>query len=133
MSGPDRGPARATAPAAGPPTAASLDLELLYAAVATATAALAAVAAERLLGFTEPSLLFVTAVILVSARVRLAVVMATAVACLLAYDFLFIAPRHTFAIGEPQGWVAAAGLLLAAVVCGRLASRVHAQLRQLQA
>ncbi|NEL74648.1 MAG: DUF4118 domain-containing protein, partial [Xanthomonas perforans] len=56
-----------------------------------------------------------------------------AILCFLAYNFLFIAPRFTFAIGARQGVITVFLFLAAALVAGRLASRLRMQVIALRA
>uniref|UniRef100_A0A183C9W3 Histidine kinase n=1 Tax=Globodera pallida TaxID=36090 RepID=A0A183C9W3_GLOPA len=68
---------------------------------------------------------------LVGARTS-AAVMAAAL-CFLAYNFFFIAPRFTFAISARQGVITVFLFLVAALVAGRLASRLRMQVVALRA
>ena len=59
--------------------------------------------AERWVGMADLSMVFIVAVVLVAARTRASVAVMAAILCFLAYNFLFISPRFTFAIGARQG------------------------------
>lgn len=101
----------------------------LGSAVAVAVAALA----ERWVQLDDLSMVFIVAVLLVAARTRLRAAMLAAVLCFLAYNFFFLDPRFTFFIGARQGVVTVLLFLLAAVVAGRLASRLRQQVLALRA
>ncbi len=101
--------------------------ELAYASLLAALAVLAGMGLERGLGFRDQSLLFLTAVLFAAVRTRLSVAAYAAVLCFLAYDFFFFHPRYSLYIAAGQGVATVAIFLLAALVCGRLASRLHEQ------
>jgi two-component system sensor histidine kinase KdpD len=56
-----------------------------------------------------------------------------AVLCFLSYNFFFLEPRFTFFIGARQGVATVLLFLIAALVAGRLASRLRAQVMALRA
>ncbi len=89
--------------------------------------------AESALGFDELSLIFITAVIFVSVRTRMSIAMYAALLCFLAYNFFFIHPRYTFYIAAYQGVATVGMFLVAALVCGRLANKLHTQVMLLRA
>jgi two-component system sensor histidine kinase KdpD len=107
--------------------------ELAVATLATALAVATTAIAERLLGFDDPSLVFITAVMFVAVRTRMSVAVYCAVLCFLAYNFFFIQPRYTLYISARQGVLTVAMFLVAALVCGRLANRLRAQVLLLRA
>jgi len=107
--------------------------EVAYATFATLLAVLAATAAEQLLAFDDLSLIFITAVLFVAVRTRMAVAVYAATLCFLAYNFFFIHPRFTFYISAGQGVVTVAMFLVAALICGRLANRLRTQVILLRA
>lgn len=92
-----------------------------------------AAAARRWLGLQDLSLVFMLAVLVVATRTSTGPAVLTAVLCFLAYNFFFIAPRYTFYINAWEG-VATVGLFLAAaLLAGRLASRLAMQVHALRA
>src|SRR4249919_443178 len=99
--------------------------EVAYATFATLLAVLAATAAEQLLAFDDLSLIFITAVLFVAVRTRMAVAVYAATLCFLAYNFFFIHPRYTFYIASGSGVVTVAMFLVVALICGRLANHLH--------
>lgn len=101
--------------------------EMVYATVAAALAVAMATLAERLLSFDDLSLIFITAVLFVAVRTRMAVAVYSAALCFLAYNFFFIDPRYTLYIDGGQGVVTVAMFLVVALICGRLANRLRTQ------
>lgn len=104
-------------------------LAVLGAALAIAVAAMA----ERFMGLNDLSMVFIVAVLLVAVRTRMSAAVLSAVLCFLGYNFFFIEPRFTLFIGARQGVATVLLFLLAALVTGRLASRLKAQLLALRA
>lgn len=104
-------------------------MAVLAAVLATAASALT----ERWLGLDDLSMVFIVAVVLVAARTRMAAAVLAAVLCFLSYNFFFIAPRFTLFIGGRQGVVTVFLFLVAALVAGRLASRLRMQVLALRA
>jgi two-component system sensor histidine kinase KdpD len=116
------------APARHAPLGPELATAIGVAALAVAVAALA----ERAFGFHEQSLVFITAVLLVSVRTCMSVAMFAAVLCFLAYNFFFIHPRYTFYIADASGVATVSMFLAAALLCGRLANRLRSQVIDLR-
>ncbi|TWI01894.1 two-component system sensor histidine kinase KdpD [Luteimonas cucumeris] len=103
------------------------------AVVAAAVAVALAWLAERWVGLEDLSLIFIVAVVLVAARTRMVAAVLAAALCFLAYNFFFIEPRLTFFIGARQGVITVVLFLLAALVAGRLASKLRMQVLALRA
>ncbi|MFC4299218.1 ATP-binding protein [Castellaniella hirudinis] len=110
-----------------------LPRESLLVLLASAGAAGVAALAEHVLGLRDLSLIFLVAVILVASRTRMVPAVATAVLCFLAYDFFFIEPRFTLLIGAHRGVATVLLFLAAALIAGRLASRLRMQVVALRA
>src|SRR5207342_816730 len=104
-------------------------LAILSAVLATAAGA----AAERWVGLSDLSMVFIVAVVLVASKTRMAAAVLAAALCFLSYNFFFIAPRFTFYIGARQGVATVFLFLAAALVAGRLASRLRTQVLALRA
>ncbi len=102
-------------------------------ALATLGATAAAALAERFVGLEDLSTVFLIAVLLVASRTRMVAAAITAVLCFLAYDFLFIEPRFTFLISAQRGVATVLLFLAAALIAGRLASRLRMQVIALRA
>jgi two-component system sensor histidine kinase KdpD len=80
---------------------------------------------EAVVGIEHVDLIFLMAVILVAGRYGLWPSVAASVASLLAYNFFFLPPLHTFTIDDPAHVVALAFFLAAALVASNLAGRVR--------
>ncbi|QSX75491.1 sensor histidine kinase KdpD [Lysobacter arenosi] len=104
-------------------------LAVTSAALATALAWIA----ERWIALDDLSLIFIVAVVLVAARTRMTAAVISAVLCFLAYNFFFIEPRYTLMIGARQGVTTVVLFLIAALVAGRLASKLRMQVVALRA
>lgn len=113
------------------PARIARDLGIAFGAVMAAVAVGAA--GERWLGLTDLSTVFMVAVMLVAARTRMTAAVLAAVLSFAAYNFFFIPPRLTFYIAAPRGVATVVTFLLAALVAGRLASRLRAQVDALRA
>lgn len=104
-------------------------------ALAVAGAALAilvAALAERWFGLADLSLVFMLAVLIVASRTYTGPAVLTAVLCFLGYNFFFIEPRYTLYIGAQRGVATVALFLAAALLAGRLASRLAMQVQALR-
>ena len=88
---------------------------------------------ERHAGLDDLSMVFIVAVIVVAARTRMAAAVIAATLCFFAYNFFFIEPRFTLYIGARQGVATVLLFLVAALVSGRLAARLRAQVVALRA
>ncbi len=104
---------------------------LILAASVGATGA--AALAEVLLGLQDLSMVFLVAVMLVASRTRMVAAVVTAVLCFLSYNFFFIEPRFTFLISAHRGVATVLLFLAAALIAGRLASRLRMQVVALRA
>jgi two-component system sensor histidine kinase KdpD len=123
----DRPPARR--PARGRPALRGYALATLAALLALALAAVA----DRYLSVANLSLIFLTAVLAVAVRTRMAVAVYTAVLCFLGYNFFFTPPRHTLAIADADDVLAVSLFLVVALVCSHLATRLASQVESLRA
>lgn len=103
------------------------------AALGAALAVTAAALAKRWFGLSDLSMVFIVAVLIVAARTRMSAAVLAAVLCFLAYNFFFIEPRYTLYIGASRGVATVFLFLLAALVAGRLASRLREQVLALRA
>jgi two-component system sensor histidine kinase KdpD len=107
--------------------------DLAFAALASVLAVGVAGLAERWVGLDDLSMVFIVAVVLVAARTRMTAAVVAALLSFLAYNFFFIEPRFTFNIGARQGVTTVFLFLVAALVAGRLASRLRMQVVALRA
>lgn len=99
----------------------------------TAAAIGAAALGERFFGLKDLSMVFIVAVLVVASHTRMAAAVATATLCFSAYNFFFIEPRFTFYIEAHQGIATVVLFLAAALIAGRLASRLRMQVVALRA
>lgn len=109
--------------------AAGYVLAVLASLIAVALASLG----ERWLQLDDLSLVFMLAVLLVAAHTRTGPAVLTALLCFLAYNFFFIEPRYTLYIHARHGVATVVAFLAAALVAGRLASRLAMQVQALRA
>lgn len=107
--------------------------DLGFAVLCSALAIVAAGIAERWLGLSDLSMIFIVAVLVVATRTRMAAAILAAVLCFLAYNFFFIAPRFTFYISAQKGVTTVLLFLGAALLAGRLAAKLRAQVLALRA
>ena len=107
--------------------------DLAYAVLAAAGAACVAWVLQRCTDIDDLSMVFIVAVVLVAARTRMAAAVLAALLSFFAYNFFFIEPRFTLNISARQGVVTVLLFLIAALVAGRLASRLRSQVLALRA
>jgi two-component system sensor histidine kinase KdpD len=98
----------------------------------TMLAVLLAELVQPLVGAGELSLVFMLVVLAVAAQTHAGPAVLTAVLCFLAYNFFFIAPRLTLYIGARQGVATVLLFLAAALLAGRLASKLGMQVQALR-
>jgi len=107
--------------------------EYVYATLATLVAFALSFIADRYLSVANLSLIFLTAVLVVAVRTRMAVAVYTAILCFLGYNFFFAPPRYTLEIANFDDVLAVSLFLIAALVCSRLATRLASQVESLRA
>ena len=107
--------------------------DVVLALLTTAGAIAAAWLAQHGLGLNDLSMVFIVAVILVAARTSMTGAVITAVLCFASYNFFFIEPRFTFNISAHRGVATVVLFLIAALVAGRLASKLRMQVLALRA
>lgn len=120
---------RALRPLGGLLTRYDAGLAVIAAAMATALSWIG----ERWMGLDDLSMIFIVAVVVVGARTRMTAAVIAATLCFLAYNFFFIDPRYTLLIGASQGVATVVLFLVAALVAGRLASKLRMQVLALRA
>ncbi|GAB2535167.1 ATP-binding protein [Rhodanobacter koreensis] len=107
--------------------------EYLYATLATLVALGLAFIGDRYLSVANLSLIFLTAVLVVAVRTRMAVAVYTAILCFVGYNFFFAPPRYSLDIASSDDVLAVGLFLVAALVCSRLATRLALQVESLRA
>ncbi|OTG94665.1 sensor histidine kinase [Acinetobacter sp. ANC 3832] len=88
---------------------------------------------EKYLGIEELSVIFITAVVFVASKTRMAAAACSAIIFFLAYNFFFISPKYTLQISAHQGVITVVAFLAAALIASRLASRLRGQVTALKA
>ncbi|HJR10384.1 MAG TPA: sensor histidine kinase KdpD [Rhodanobacteraceae bacterium] len=88
--------------------------------------------AERYLSVANLSLIFLTAVLVVAVRTRMAVAVYTAALCFIADNFFFMPPIYSLEISSPNDVLTVFLFLVAALVCGRLATQLVLQVASLR-
>ena len=91
-----------------------------------------AAAADRWLALTDLSPIFLIAVLLVAVRTRGSIALLTAVLCFLGWNFFFTEPRYTLHVVAQRDVVNLMVFLGAALLAGRLASRLRRQVLNLR-
>lgn len=107
--------------------------DMVLAIVATTLATAIGAIAGRWLAQGDLAMIYIVAVILVASRTRMAAAVVAAVLSFLAYNLFFIPPVFTLYISASRGVVTAFLFLAAALIAGRLASRLRAQVLALRA
>lgn len=100
---------------------------------ATAAATAIAAVSEQAIGLNDLSMVFMLAVLIVASRTRMVTAFIAASLCFLSYNFFFIAPKYTLTIGTHKGVATVLTFFAAALVAGKLASRLHMQVLALRA
>jgi two-component system, OmpR family, sensor histidine kinase KdpD len=99
----------------------------LVSLIAVAGATVVAWLLQPIAGLENVDLVFLTAIIAIAVRYGLRPSLIGSVASLLAYNFFFIPPLHTFAVAEPTNLAALFFFLLVAGITNHLAARIRAE------
>ena len=110
------------------PDVAEYGIGVLGAVVATGLAWIA----DRYVSLDDLSPIFITAVLVVATRTSMAVAVMTALLCFVTYNFFFLDPRLSFYVAR-SGAITVLLFLAAALIAGRLATRLRAQVLGLRA
>ncbi|HEX8026347.1 MAG TPA: DUF4118 domain-containing protein, partial [Candidatus Limnocylindrales bacterium] len=84
-------------------------------------------------GIPNPSAVYLIAVVATALVGGAVAAVATSLAAFLLYNFLFTAPRFTFAISDPAVWLSVLLLLFVGIVVGQLAALQRARAEAAQA
>jgi two-component system sensor histidine kinase KdpD len=106
--------------------------EYLFATLTTLAALACAFIGQRYLSVANLSLIFLTAVLVVAVRTRMAVAVYTAALCFIADNFFFAPPIYSLTIASPDDVLTVCLFLLAALACSRLATRLVLQVESLR-
>ncbi|RZF52135.1 sensor histidine kinase KdpD [Acinetobacter halotolerans] len=93
----------------------------------------AAVVSDRFIGYSDLALIFIVTVLLVAMRARMVITLATVFICFLLYNYFFIDPRYTFRISAERGVITIVTFIVTALLVGRLANQLRAQVLSLRA
>jgi two-component system sensor histidine kinase KdpD len=107
--------------------------EYVQATLASVVAFVLCFIADTVLSVANLSLVFLTAVLIVAVRTRMAVAVYTALLCFVGYNFFFAPPRYTLAIANADDLLTVVLFLVVALVCSRLATRLANQVQSLRA
>ncbi len=88
---------------------------------------------ERTLGLDQPALIFLLGVFVVATRSSIGPALLAAVLGVLIYNMLFLEPRYSLHIASGRDAVTAGAFFVAALLAGRLGSRLSSQVQALQA
>ncbi len=86
---------------------------------------------ENWIGYRSVGYLFLSAILLISFLTSLGPTLVSAVLSTVAWNYLFIPPRFTFSISEPEDYMMCGAYFVVAITAGVLTSRIRAQERDL--
>ncbi|MDE2307699.1 MAG: sensor histidine kinase KdpD [Xanthomonadaceae bacterium] len=107
--------------------------EYAYATLVTLAAFGLAFVADRYFSVANLALIFLTAVLAVAVRTRMAVAVYTAILFFLGYNFFFTVPRYTLVIANADDVLTVSLFLVVALISSRLATRLASQVESLRA
>ena len=94
---------------------------------------IAAIVSDHFIGYSELALIFVVTVLVVAMRARMLITISSVVICFLLYNYLFIEPRFTLRISAERGVITIVIFIVSALLVGRLANQLRAQVLSLRA
>ncbi len=94
---------------------------------------IAAIVSDHFIGYSELALIFVVTVLVVAMRARMLITILSVVICFLLYNYLFIEPRFTLRISAERGVITIVIFIVSALLVGRLANQLRAQVLSLRA
>lgn len=92
-----------------------------------------AVVSDHFIGYSELALIFVVTVLIVAMRTRMLITILSVLICFLLYNYFFIEPRFTFRISAERGVMTIIIFIISALLVGRLANQLRAQVLSLRA
>jgi two-component system, OmpR family, sensor histidine kinase KdpD len=114
-------------PARRPELRPGSPLYYLIPPVAVGAAGVVAKLMERLVHLPDPSMLFLTAVLVTAVTGGLLPSILASILGLLVYDFFFVQPLYTFTVTKPQDVVSLAVYLIVGILTSQLAARIRDQ------
>ncbi|ENW82871.1 hypothetical protein F909_01147 [Acinetobacter sp. ANC 3929] len=94
---------------------------------------IAATVSDHFIGYSELALIFVVTVLVVAMRARMFITILSVLICFLLYNYFFIEPRFTFRISAERGVMTIVIFIVSALLVGRLANQLRAQVLSLRA
>lgn len=94
---------------------------------------IAATVSDHFIGYSELALIFVVTVLVVAMRARMFITIISVLICFLLYNYLFIEPRFTLRISAERGVITMIIFIISALLVGRLANQLRAQVLSLRA
>ncbi|MCH7339425.1 sensor histidine kinase KdpD [Acinetobacter sp. NIPH1876] len=94
---------------------------------------IAATVSDHFIGYSELALIFVVTVLIVAMRARMFITIISVVICFLLYNYFFIEPRFTLRISAERGVMTIIIFIISALLVGRLANQLRAQVLSLRA
>ncbi|KXZ64680.1 Sensor protein KdpD [Acinetobacter venetianus] len=94
---------------------------------------LVALVSDHFIGYSELALIFVVTVLIVAMRTRMLITIMSVLICFLLYNYFFIEPRFTFRISAERGVMTIIMFIVSALLVGRLANQLRAQVLSLRA
>lgn len=88
---------------------------------------------DRFIGYSDLALIFIVMVLLVAIRAKMLITLASVFICFLLYNYFFIEPRFTFMISAERGVITIITFIISALLVGRLANQLRAQVLSLRA
>ncbi|MFV5385812.1 ATP-binding protein [Acinetobacter junii] len=88
---------------------------------------------DRFIGYSDLALIFIVTVLLVAIRAKMLITLASVFICFLLYNYFFIEPRFTFMISAERGVITIITFIISALLVGRLANQLRAQVLSLGA
>ncbi|MEO3357368.1 sensor histidine kinase KdpD [Acinetobacter haemolyticus] len=92
-----------------------------------------AAVSDRFIGYSDLALIFIITVLLVAIRAKMLITIASVLICFLLYNYFFIEPRYTFLISAERGVITIITFIISALLVGRLANQLRAQVLSLRA
>ncbi|MFW1952121.1 ATP-binding protein [Acinetobacter beijerinckii] len=92
-----------------------------------------AVVSDHFIGYSELALIFVVTVLIVAMRTRMLITIMSVLICFLLYNYFFIEPRFTFRVSAERGVMTIIIFIVSALLVGRLANQLRAQVLSLRA
>lgn len=88
---------------------------------------------DRFIGYSDLALIFIITVLLVAIRAKMLITITSVLICFLLYNYFFIEPRYTFLISAERGVITIITFIISALLVGRLANQLRAQVLSLRA